>query len=67
MGHVKYQRQRALASRMESTQKIQISGTPKDIGLRKSKQPIKTTDLELKESGNITIVTSKSEFNNSTR
>lgn len=52
---------------MESTQKIQISGTPKDIGLRKSKQPIKTTDLEVKESGNITIVTSKSEFNNSTR
>ena len=52
---------------MESTQKIQISGTPNDIGLRKSKQPIKTTDLELKRSGNITIVTSESEFNKSTR
>ena len=52
---------------MESTQKIQISGTPKDIGLRKPKQPIKTADLEVNESGNITIVTSESEFNNSTR
>ena len=52
---------------MESTQEIQISGTPNDIGLGKSKQPIKTTDLEVKERGNITIVTSKSEFNNSTK
>ena len=39
-----------------STWKIHNSGTPNDIGLRRSKQPNETRKSELEKDRNVTIV-----------